>query len=68
MLVKVQNSDTGRIRYYTDQTTRFYMGKLFLCSEGCLACVIKQFGAVEAFEEWAFSSARVAEASMIDRG
>jgi len=56
-LVKVANPQTGRVKVYTDETFRFYMGRLFLCSESCWATVLKGFGSVEAFEEWALSPA-----------
>jgi hypothetical protein len=40
---------------YTDSTTHYHYGRLFLCSQECLAVVVKGFGSVEAFEEWALS-------------
>ncbi|GAC1427783.1 MAG: hypothetical protein NVSMB65_00720 [Chloroflexota bacterium] len=59
-LVKVANPRTGRVKVFTDETLRFYMGRLFLCSDGCWAAVLKGFGSVEAFEEWALSPASLA--------
>jgi hypothetical protein len=59
-LVKVVNPETGRTRVFTDETLRFYLGRLFLCSDGCWAAVLKGFGSVEAFEEWALSPASLA--------
>src|ERR671932_13997 len=40
-----------------DSTTRYHLGRLFLCSQECLAAIVKGFGSVEAFEEWALSPA-----------
>jgi len=60
ILVKVINPETGRTRVFTDETLRFYMGRLFLCSDECWAAVLKGFGSVEAFEEWALSPASLA--------
>ncbi len=59
-LLKVTNPETGRSKMFTDDTFRFYMGRLFLCSDECAAAVLKGFGSVEAFEEWALSPASLA--------
>lgn len=45
----------GQFKMYTDSTTHYHYGRLFLCSQECLAVVVKGFGSVEAFEEWALS-------------
>jgi len=54
-LVRFQPVGHDRTKTYTDDTTYYHMGKLFLCSEQCWAAVVKGFGAVDAFEEWALS-------------
>jgi len=54
-LVRIDDAVTGRYKMYTDSTTDYHFGRLFICSEECLAAIVKGFGSVEAFEEWALS-------------
>jgi len=54
-LLRLQDTAHGDFKMYTDSTTYYHLGRLFLCSEGCWASVVKGFGSVEAFEEWALS-------------
>lgn len=54
-LLRLEDTATGHFKMYTDSTTHYHLGRLFLCSQECLAAVIKGFGSVEAFEEWALS-------------
>ena len=56
-LVRLEDPVHGQVKMYTDSTTRYHLGRLFLCSQECLAAVVKGFGSVEAFEEWALSPA-----------
>ena len=56
-LVRLEDAVHGRVKMYTDSTTQYHLGRLFLCSPECLAVVVKGFGSVEAFEEWALSPA-----------
>lgn len=55
LLIRFQPTEDSLAKTYTDDTTYYHMGKLFLCSEQCWAAVVKGFGAVDAFEEWALS-------------
>lgn len=54
-LLRVENAANGSYKLYTDSTAHYHLGRLFLCSEECLAAIVKGFGTVEAFEEWALS-------------
>lgn len=54
-LIRLQDPVHGRVKIYTDSTTHYHLGRLFLCSHECWAAVVKGFGSVEAFEEWALS-------------
>ncbi len=54
-LVRIEDVVHGQFKLYTDSTTRYHLGRLFLCSDDCVAAVVKGFGSVEAFEEWALS-------------
>jgi hypothetical protein len=54
-LLKLEDAEHGRYKLFTDSTTHYHLGRLFICSEECLAAVVKGFGSVEAFEEWALS-------------
>lgn len=54
-LLRLDDTVHGHYKMYTDSTTYYHLGRLFLCSEECMAAVIKGFGSVEAFEEWALS-------------
>jgi hypothetical protein len=54
-LVRLEDSAHGGFKLYTDSTTQYHLGRLFLCSQECWAAVVKGFGSVEAFEEWALS-------------
>ncbi len=54
-LVKLRDAAHGHVKLYTDSTTYYHLGRLFLCSHECWAAVVKGFGTVEAFEEWALS-------------
>ena len=56
-LVRLEDPVHSRVKMYTDSTTRYHLGRLFLCSQECLAAIVKGFGSVEAFEEWALSPA-----------
>jgi hypothetical protein len=56
-LVRLEDPVHSQVKLYTDSTTRYYLGRLFLCSQECLAAIVKGFGSVEAFEEWALSPA-----------
>ncbi len=56
-LVRLEDPILGQCMTYTDSTDHYHVGRLFLCSEECLAAVLKGFGSVEAFEEWALSPA-----------
>jgi hypothetical protein len=56
-LVRLEDPVHGHSKMYTDSTTQYHLGRLFLCSQECLAVVVKGFGSVEAFEEWALSPA-----------
>ncbi len=51
-LVRIASQVSGRTRFYSDDTGRFYNGRLFLCSEECCASIVKGFGSVDAFQEW----------------
>jgi hypothetical protein len=51
-LVRIESRVSGRTRFYSDDTGRFYYGRLFLCSEECCASIVKGFGSVDAFQEW----------------
>jgi len=55
ILLRLEDPERGQVKIYTDSTTRYYLGRLFLCSQDCMAAVLKGFGSVEAFEEWALS-------------
>ena len=52
VLVRITNPITGRLRFYSDDTSRFFVDRVFLCSEACCASIVKGFGNVEAFQEW----------------
>lgn len=54
-LLRLEDTVDGHFKMYTDSTTHYHLGRLFLCSQECLAAVVKGFGSVEAFEEWALS-------------
>ena len=54
-LLWIEDAVNGQCKIYTDSTTPYYLGRLFLCSPECMAVVVKGFGSVEAFEEWALS-------------
>jgi hypothetical protein len=56
-LLLLEDPVHGQVKMYTDSTTQYHLGRLFLCSQECLAVVVKGFGSVEAFEEWALSPA-----------
>ena len=56
-LVRLEDPVHSQVKLYTDSTTRYHLGRLFLCSQECLAAIVKGFGSVEAFEEWALSPA-----------
>ena len=56
-LVRISSQVSGRTRFYTDDIGRFYLGRLFLCSEECCASIVKGFGSVDAFQEWVCASA-----------
>lgn len=55
LLLRLEDTAQGRYKMYTDSTTHYHLGRLFLCSQECWAAVVKGFGSVEAFEEWALS-------------
>ncbi len=55
VLLRLQDVESGSFKMYTDTTTYYHLGRLFLCSRECWASVVKGFGSVEAFEEWALS-------------
>ena len=54
-LLRLEDTADGGFKLYTDSMTQYHLGRLFLCSQGCWASVVKGFGSVEAFEEWALS-------------
>ena len=55
LLLRLDDTVHGRYKMDTDSTTHYHLGRLFLCSQECWAAVVKGFGSVEAFEEWALS-------------
>lgn len=54
-LLRLDDDVRGQFKMYTDSTIHYHYGRLFLCSQECMAVVVKGFGSVEAFEEWALS-------------
>jgi len=54
-LLRLDDTAHGSFKLYTDSTTQYHLGRLFLCSQGCWASVVQGVGSVEAFEEWALS-------------
>lgn len=67
-LLRIEDAVHGRCKMYTDCTTRYHLGRLFLCSDECLAAIVKGFGSVEAFEEWALSPASLVGGEVAGRG
>lgn len=55
ILLRLEDPEHGQVKMFTDSTGPYHLGRLFLCSQDCLAAVLKGFGSVEAFEEWALS-------------
>ena len=66
-LVRLEDPVHNRVKMYTDSTTRYHLGRLFLCSQECLAAIVKGFGSVEAFEEWALSPASLVGSALSGR-
>jgi len=60
VLVRITSPLTGRVRFYSDDMSRFFVGRVFLCSEACCASIVKGFGSVDAFQEWVSAPALAA--------